>query len=138
MTVKMNISRFFHLGILGLNLRFYIRCLIHASVFVFMIWMFLDYMDQRLIEQGKPALDTTRMVTMKATAILNALLYPYARYLYAKVWQLLFSEETRWYVGGILLLIVYYFKLVARVLLFSFAMFIAPVAWIVLYFDNSR
>lgn len=68
---------------------------------------------------------------------LCALLYPYARYLYAKIWEF-FSGESEWYLGGIVLLLVYYFKFIMRVFLFLFAIFIAPIAWLMLYFDNRK
>lgn len=129
--------RFLELTIFGLNHKFYIKYLVHGLIVVALYWFMMDYAQQSLSARGKPTIENTKIWIHMLLITISAFLYPYARYLYAKVWEF-FSSDSTWYVGGILLLLVYYFKLIARVLLFSFAIFIAPVAWVVLYFENSK
>ncbi|OAV00146.1 MULTISPECIES: hypothetical protein [Moraxella] len=125
------------LTVFGLNNRFYIKYFIYGVLLAAFLWLSIDYIHKNAIEQGKAGLDTTYIWFNRIWVGLSALLYPYARYLYAKIWGFFFGE-SEWYLGGILLLLVYYFKLMVRVCLFLFAVFIAPIAWLVLYFDNRK
>lgn len=132
-----NMPRILELTIFGLNREFYIKYLIHGLMVVLLSWILINYIQHDLTDRGKPTIDNIKVFASMLLLTVNALLYPYARYLYGKFWNF-FSSDSTWYVGGILLLLIYYFKLVARLVLFSFAIFIAPIAWINLYFENSK
>lgn len=132
-----NMQRILSLTVFGLNPKFYFKYAIFGALFATLIWLTTDYANVRAIEQGKSGLSNFYLWFNRIFLILCTLSYPYARYLYAKFWEFFF-DNSEWYLGGILLLIVYYFKFIMRAFLFVFAIFITPIAWVVLYFENRK
>lgn len=127
-------ANLFQRTLFGLNARFFLRQLLIACVFAAMLWLTHDFINLNMIERGRDV-DEVMLWLVRANFVLNIVFYPYVRYLYGRIWDFILGERE-WYVGGVLLPLVYLFKLGIRLTLFSFAMMVVPVAWLVLYFDN--
>jgi hypothetical protein len=76
----------------------------------------------------------TLPVTFIAILIVNALLYPYSRFVYESIMAFIMGDNV-FFLNGIIML---FLKLMTMVLCFSFAIFIAPIGLIYLYFYHSR
>ena len=133
----LNTRRILQLTLFGLNNKFYFKYFIHGALLASLLWLGTDYIQSKALEQGKAGFDNTYIWVNRVWVMINGLLYPYARYLYAKIWEI-FSDDAQWYVGGTILLFVLYFKFIMRVCLFLSAIFIAPFAWLTLYFENRK
>lgn len=126
--------QFINLTFLGLRQKYYLRNLLVGILFGAFIWLATDYANSQSTTGG---FDHTYVLFNRFYIILSALLYPYAKYFYDWLWGLFFDDDV-WVVGGILLLIVLYFKLMIRALLFAFAIFLAPLGLTTLYFVNKK
>ncbi len=127
-------SNIIQLTLLGLNKKYYIRNFLIGLIF----GLFLLFVTEYIPSQSTVTIDESYMLANRIVQffiVISIFLYPYAKYLYDKIWSF-FANDGEWLVGGILLIFVYYFKLMARILLFSSAILLAPIGLIVLYFDN--
>ena len=70
-------------------------------------------------------------------ASINTLLYPYARFVYESIMDFIIGSNRFWF-SGPLLIAVFMFKLVMMLLVWSFAIFVAPIGMLYLYFRNGR
>jgi hypothetical protein len=66
--------------------------------------------------------------------VVNSLLYPYSRFVYESVISFIVGKNV-FYVNAVFMLVV---KLITMTLCWAFAIFIAPVGLIYLYFANSK
>lgn len=122
---------FIYSTFLGLENRYHIRNLIIGALFVILSWGVLDYS----LAAASVSIEDSYIYIVKAYFVVCALLYPYSKFAYDWVWDFLFGE-SEWFVGGLLLLIVWYFKLIIRLMLYTLSIFIAPIGLIILYFEN--
>ncbi|WP_227431234.1 hypothetical protein [Psychrobacter sp. I-STPA6b] len=122
------------LTFLGLSRKYHLRNLVVGFAFCTFIWLMTDYVSSRSTTGG---LDSTYILVNRIYLVISALLYPYAKYFYDWLWDLFFDDEV-WVLGGILLLIVLYFKFIIRAMLFMFAIGVAPLGLITLYFVNKK
>ena len=105
----------------GLSKPYYFRQLFFASLFV-AFFMFMATRSPHPVPIG--------FVLVMA---LNAVLYPYSRFVYESITGFILGNNV-FFVNAIFLLIV---KLFTMALCFAFAIFIAPMGLIYLYFRNG-
>lgn len=108
----------------GLTPSYYIRQLIFGSLFAILILSVAANSQTGLM--GKPGL-----IVM---AIVCTLLYPYSRFVYESVVGYVMGENV-FFVNAVLMLMVKGFTMA---MCWSFAIFIAPVGLVYLYWHNSR
>ena len=124
--------QFFENTLFGLNRKYYFRNLLIASLFACLVWYLTQYASSHSTVGEIP---DVYIIINNIYLILSTLLYPYAKYAYDSLWEFIFNDGV-WAFGGILLLIVLYFKLIIRATLFVLAIFLAPIGWLILYFVN--
>lgn len=73
-------------------------------------------------------------ISLLLLSIINALLYPYARFVYESTVDYMIGNN-RFFVNAILMLFV---KLMTMILCWGFSIFIAPIGLIYLYFHHSK
>ncbi len=118
--------------LLGLNCKYYFRNLLIASLFAGLVWYLTQYAGSHSTAGEIPDM---YIIMNNIYLILSTFLYPYAKYTYDSLWEFIFNDSV-WAFGGLLLLIVLYFKLIIRTVLFVFAILLAPIGWLMLYFAN--
>lgn len=123
---------FLYSTFLGLNNKYHIRNLIIGGLFAMLSWAVIDY---SLAHTSVVVDDDVYIYIVKAYFVVCALLYPYSKFAYDWIWEFFFGESV-WLLGGLLLLIVWYFKLMIRLILYTTSIFIAPIGLIILYFNN--
>jgi|LSQX01.1.fsa_nt_gb hypothetical protein len=113
----------------GLSREYYFRQLIFGAVLASLMIAININGGLTLINGG-----LTLPVTFIAILIVNALLYPYSRFVYESIMAFIMGDNV-FFLNGIIML---FLKLMTMVLCFSFAIFIAPIGLIYLYFYHSR
>lgn len=116
----------------GLAAQYYFRQLFFAS-FLLAITIF-GILKTATVE---PKSDIPLIVLIIGIATINTLLYPYSRFVYESVVRFIFGDNT-YYAGGILLIIVLFIKLFTIMMCWVYAMIIAPIGLVYLYFRHSR
>ena len=103
----------------GLSLQYYFRQLVFGLAFPVLILSI-----------------TTHPITivMIALLVVNTLLYPYSRFVYEGVIGFIMGQNVFW-VNAVLVLLV---KLITMALCWGFALFIAPVGLVYLYYYRSK
>ncbi|MFW2082896.1 hypothetical protein ACNPQK_18215 [Acinetobacter guillouiae] len=114
----------------GLRKDYFIRNLIIGIVAAVLAWLMIDTLEARATTP-KPFWN---LVIIKGFFIFNGLLYPYAKYLYDYIWEVITGDAV--YVYSINIITIW-FKLIARLMCFFFAWVLAPVGLLILYFKNS-
>lgn len=107
----------------GLSLGYYIRhfifgCVIFA-IYISMIW--------NIPSESRP-------YGVIVIFVINTILYPYSRFVYESVISYIMGENV-FFVNAILMLVVKFFTMV---LCWAFAIFIAPIGLLYLYFYHSK
>lgn len=120
--------QFFENTLFGLNRKYYFRNLLIAALFACLVWYLTKYASSHSTVGEIP---DVYIIINNTYLVLSTLLYPYAKYAYDSLWEFIFNDSV-WAFGGILLLIVLYFKLIIRAILFVFAIFLAPIGWLIL------
>jgi hypothetical protein len=106
----------------GLSAKYYMRQFIFGLIFpAFMIFMSMH---------GKTPISSGMITFM----VISSLLYPYARFVYESVVDFIMGENL-FFVNALLMLIV---KFIMMVLCWAFALFIAPIGLLYLYFYHSK
>ena len=113
----------------GLSREYYFRQLIFGAVLASLMIAININGGLTLINGG-----LTLPVTFIAILIVNALLYPYSRFVYESIMAFIMGDNLIFLNAFIML----FLKLMTMVLCFSFAIFIAPIGLIYLYFYHSR
>ncbi|NLZ45991.1 MAG: hypothetical protein GX896_04800 [Clostridiales bacterium] len=114
----------------GLKKDYFVRNLVIGLIFSAPIWVMIDALETRATNQ-KPFWD---MFFIKAYFSLMGLLYPYAKFLYDYIWELIIGDTTYFYSINI---ITVWFKLFTRIMCWGFAWVLAPIGLLILYFKNS-
>jgi hypothetical protein len=107
----------------GLTRTYYLRQLFFGSLFM----VFIVFMATRSKTASLP-------VAVIALSVLNTLLYPYARFAYEGVVGFIVGNNV-FYVNALVMLFV---KYLTMGLCWCFALFIAPLGLIYLYFRHSK
>jgi len=102
----------------GLSASYYFRHLVFGAMFP--IFMFL------ILHQSNRSLQ----ISMVLMAIVNTLLYPYARFVYESIMDFILGKNV-FFVNALLMLAM---KLMTMLLCWAFAIFVAPVGLAYLYF----
>lgn len=106
----------------GLSAQYYFRQLFFGGLMLALgLFMVLN-------GKGSMKLDVIAML------VLNTLLYPYARFVYESILGFVVGDNVFW-VNPLLLLLV---KLFTMILCWMFALFIAPVGLVYLYYHHSK
>ena len=77
----------------GLKKDYFVRNLVIGLIFSALIWVMIDALETRATNQ-KPFWD---MFFIKAYFSLMGLLYPYAKFLYDYIWELIIGDTTYFY-----------------------------------------
>ncbi|SSS46530.1 Uncharacterised protein [Acinetobacter baumannii] len=114
----------------GLESRYHLRNLVFGAIFGLCAWLLIDALESGAANP-KPL---SVIVTIKILIILNSLLYPYAKYFYDYLWGFLLGDRVYAYS---LNPITIFFVLIMRYFCWCFAIVLAPIALLILYFKNS-
>ncbi len=106
----------------GLSLQYYLRHFIFGLIFSAIIIGIS-------LQQG-----STIKVDMIVMCIVSSVLYPYSRFVYESIMDFILGNNT-FFVNSIFFIFV---KILSMLLCWSFAIFIAPVGFLYLYFYHSR
>lgn len=105
----------------GLSISYYLRHLFFGAIMAaFYIYMFYN-------------LGRTSIMVVLVFAI-NALIYPYSRFVYESIVDFIFGNNV-FFVNALFLLAT---KIITMLICFSFAIFIAPIGLIYLYYYHSK
>lgn len=113
----------------GLRREYYFRNLFIGIAFGVAIWLMMDALEARS-SNPKSLQD---LVIIKGFVVLNSVLYPYAKFLYDYLWQLIRGDNVYAYHLNLFSI---WFILVARLMCWFFAWAIAPVGLLILYLKN--
>lgn len=108
----------------GLSLSYYLRHFLFGLL-IFALFIFAGVKHPKTGEWNIPVL---------TILIISQFLYPYARFVYESIIDYIFGNNV-FFVNAILVLIV---KLFTMILCYSFAIFIAPIGLIYLYFYHTK
>lgn len=109
----------------GLSKQYYFRQFLFGAIFLALI----IFMSVSASSRG-----VSLNYTLLCLAVVNTLLYPYARFVYESVVGFVMGNNVL-FVNALLVLVV---KLITMVLCWSFAIVIAPIGLAYLYFYHSR
>ncbi|HBN8419073.1 hypothetical protein ABL975_08855 [Pseudomonas aeruginosa] len=115
-------QNFFRMTFGGLSAKYYFRQLFFGSLFLALI-VFLSISSQKGMK-----------VDLLVLSLVCTWLYPYSRFVYESVIGFLLGENI-FYVPAIFLL---FAKLMTMAICWSFAIFIAPIGLLYLYFHHRR
>jgi hypothetical protein len=107
----------------GLSFQYYFRQFLFGSLFcIFYLYLF---------SQGWQKVP---QISLLILAILNTLLYPYSRFVYESIVNFILGNNVFW--GNAIVILA--FKIFTMLLCWSFAIFVAPIGFIYLYFHHSK
>ena len=105
----------------GLSMSYYLRHLFFGAIMaVFYIYMFYNL--------GRAS------ILVALVFVVNALIYPYSRFVYESIVDFIFGNNV-FFVNALFLLAT---KIITMLICFSFAIFIAPIGLIYLYYYHSK
>lgn len=111
----------------GLRRDYFVRNLLIGSVFSICAWLLFDKLSEK---SPKPLMD---MVVLKGIVVLNAVLYPYAKFLYDYIWDFFTGNNVYVYSINPITL---YFKFVMRCMCWMFAIILSVLALPIIYLKN--
>ena len=113
----------------GLEPRYYFRHLFFAALMVIPMVLF-TYSN---MPKGKPGA-VTAFVFFASILVVNTFLYPYARFVYESIVRFVVGETVIF--GNLFFML--FVKVLTMAVCWSFAIFIAPIGLIYLYFHHSK
>ena len=122
----------------GLDRAYYFRHLFFAIIFalIFCAVQYSSYthiMDSNMTDSAKEAFKTSNYI-MYAYIAISALLYPYARFVYESIVNFIMGDN----VFFINILIAMIWKFFVMMFLFCFAIFIAPIGLLYLWYYHNK
>lgn len=106
----------------GLSKPYYFRQFAFGALFAFMVLFVTTQGSQEL------RVDTTII------CLLNTLLYPYSRFVYESIIDFIMGNNT-FFIAGFVFIII---KLITMLICWGFAIFIAPLGLLYLYWHHSK
>jgi len=106
----------------GLSLNYYIRQFIFGLIFP-ALFLLMQYQTTRPTSIG-----------MISFMVISTLLYPYARFVYESIIDFIMGQNV-FFINAIVML---FTKMITMLLCWVFAIFIAPVGLVYLYFYHSK
>jgi hypothetical protein len=107
----------------GLSTAYYLRQLFFGVLFALVIFFFFSRMPT-----------TNSRTPLYLFLVVNVLLYPYSRFVYEGIVGFIMGDNV-FVVSGFIWLLVKYFTMA---MCFAFAIFVAPVGLVYLYWHHSR